>query len=149
MAIEGSILMSPTQNLRRQHREILRLTTEIAPLLDAHSLAVDASTMRRLLSTLAGTLAVHFSMEDRVMYPKLFAHPDITVSSIARRYAEDMGNIRDLFIEYFKRWATPEAIQQDSGTFIRDTSRLFSSLTRRVAREDTELYPIVDMVGLG
>lgn len=136
--------MPRTATFRHQHIEILRIAAEITALLDVSTLATRADDCRRLLSELAGKLTVHLSMEDRALYPKLAVHARVEVRRIASKYKQEMGGLSETFESYNQRWRSARAIQTEAATFIADTRALFGALSRRIEKEDGELYPLVD-----
>lgn len=136
--------MQRTASFRRQHSEMLDIAIEISGLLNPIDLAKDASKVRGLLSALAGKLTVHLSMEDKSLYPNLFNSQDARISSLAKQYVEEMGNIKEVFGTYIKNWPSPTAIQNDPVKFINETKVIFEALQKRIKREDTELYSMVD-----
>ena len=129
---------------RRQHRQLLKITIEISNLLDPKGLAEDASNIRSLLSHLAGKLSVHLSMEDKYLYPNLLDSKDTRVSSLAKQYIDEMGDIKEVFGAYVKIWPSPTAIQNDPIKFINETKGIFEALQKRIDREDSNLYPLID-----
>jgi hemerythrin-like domain-containing protein len=106
----------------------------------------DPRKIRVSLAQLGGVLNVHLAMEDGVLYPQLLQHAEPAVRSTAKRYVEEMGALRSSYNEYVKRWSTPAAIGERRVDFVRETGALIAALTRRMAREDDELYPLADAV---
>jgi hypothetical protein len=136
---------SSTANLRRQHAALLQLSSEIsASLRSEEGVVRDAHRLRTQLSALAGILNVHLAMEDGVMYPRLRVDQDPSIRLIARRFVEEMGDLRRSFAEYAHRWNTPEAIRAAPREFARESRLILEALTLRIAREEHELYPLVD-----
>ncbi len=136
--------MKSTDNLRRQHRELLRIGSEIGTLIKTERGTLDAVKLRSLIASMAGILNVHLAMEDGVMYPQLLQHQDPHVRALAKRFIDEMGSLRATFGEYVHRWNIPGAMVERSDAFARETSLLLEALVRRIEREDNELYPHVD-----
>ena len=136
--------MKSTDNLRRQHRELLRIATEIGVLIRPDRMPLDAIKIRMLIASMAGILNVHLAMEDGVMYPQLLQHSDVSVRALAKRFIDEMGTLRATFTDYVHRWNVPGAVLQISDVFVRETSVLLDALVRRIGREDFELYPLVE-----
>lgn len=61
--------MERTENFRRQHKELLQITTDLSSLLREEQLRKNASEARGVLSMLAGKLKIYLTMEDDVLYP--------------------------------------------------------------------------------
>lgn len=136
--------MDRTTSYRRQHSEMLNMANQMSRLLEPVSLGKDARVVRGLLSTLAGKLSVHLSMEDKSLYPNLLKSKDIRISSLAKQYVKEMGDIKEVFGAYIRNWPGPTAIQNNPIKFIEETKGIFEALQKRIDREDTELYPMVD-----
>jgi hemerythrin-like domain-containing protein len=139
--------MAATASFRKQHDELLAVAGEIGKLLDASRLADDAASARTLLSNLAGKLKIHLAMEDKTLYPRLMQDPDPKVSAMAKRFADEMGGIAEVFGGYMERWPTARAIQEAPQRFVTDTQKLFGALSTRIDRENNQLYPLLDQRG--
>ncbi len=136
--------MADTDLFREQHKRILKVADRLRARLEPHFLAGDAMETRLVVSELAGLLNVHLAMEDDSLYPSLRAHQDEVIRELAARYAEEMGGFSESFGEYVKKWTYSHLIQQDPQTFITETNEIMRALADRIAREDRELYPLVD-----
>ncbi|HYE48297.1 MAG TPA: hemerythrin domain-containing protein [Azospirillaceae bacterium] len=134
--------MRPTDNYRRQHTEITTLLEQLhALLLVPQPAAGDslAATLRRL----TGKLTVHLAMEDQSLYPRLLQSPDARIAATAARFQQEMSGIREAFQQFLGRW-TDAAIQADRAGFSAALDALSAVLSRRIERENTELYPLLD-----
>lgn len=133
-----------TQTLRRQHRQILELVTRLDEHLDPARLPTSGHAVRGLLNTLTGVLTVHLAVEDGVVYPQLKHHEDPQLRQLASRYIDEMGGLKETFLAFVGRWKSVDGIQQSPAAFIRDARDVVRTLTRRIAAEDSELYPVVE-----
>lgn len=138
--------MEKTLRFREQHQTILQIKKEINKELTEEKLAINAKRVRSLLAQLAGHLNVHLAMEDQALYPRLFKHENKEVQNLARKYSEEMSDLKGKFTEYMKKWPSPLAIEKDPSTFIKETKEIFKALQIRIQKEDNELYYIVDRV---
>ncbi|HHM01759.1 MAG TPA: hemerythrin domain-containing protein [Caldithrix abyssi] len=136
--------MRRTDSYRRQHDDLLQVAGEISGKLDTHSLSQNASEVRTLLSKLLGKLNVHLAAEDKALYPRLLNAGNPEAKSLAERYISEMGNIADVVKSYSQKWPSPAAIQKDPATFVAETKNLFGALSKRIHRENNELYNYVD-----
>lgn len=136
--------MSGTGPLRQHHRELLRIASDLSGLLNAEHIKKDANEVRNTLSMLSGKLAVHLAMEDSNFYPSLVNHRDPSVKSIAGRFYKEIGGMKEAFMEYSKRWSTPANIQTHAQEFVIETKNLLGALSKRIEKEDLELYRIAD-----
>lgn len=136
--------MWQTENFRKHHKEVSELTGKISDLISPGLDEKKAADIRGLLSVLAGKLSIHLALEDKDLYPRMIAHEDKFVSSLARKYQLEMGEIADRFAQYTRKWPTPSAIHKNSGEFTAETESIFRSLSRRMDKEDNELYAAFD-----
>jgi hemerythrin-like domain-containing protein len=140
------VKMKVTDNLRRQHKELLEIVTEITSHLIPDELSKDATYISRQLLELAENLNVHLGREDKALYPALFRHPDKKISKIAKKYLNEMGGISYTFESYMTRWPHSMAIQDDPNQFISETRGIFESLSNRINKEDNILYPLLEVI---
>lgn len=139
--------MGRTQNFRRQHKEIQQVVSEISDLLSIEGLSTRFDDCRDLLAELTEKLTLHLTIEDKAMYPRLLNHTDGAVRTLAQRYVTEMGGIKKVYVDYVGRWPTGDAIRSRAPAFIEETQGVFKALAERIAKEDTELYPLVDKHG--
>ena len=136
--------MARTDSYRKHHDEILGIAREINALLGATIADGDAETIRKLLSKLAGLVNVHLAMEDKGLYPELLAHGDASVKATARRFSDEMGSVAAAFVAYINTWPTSTAIKADPARFTTESKGIFNALSKRIHRENTELYVLLD-----
>jgi len=136
--------MARTDRFRTQHEEIMEIAGQVLSSLNPGDLSRDAGGLRATLSKLSGKLQVHLAMEDKALYPQLLEHKDMTVKTTAKRYVDEMGGISTAFKDYMSKWAIPSVIQAKSQEFISETKAIFDTLSKRVERENNELYVMVD-----
>lgn len=140
--------MEATETFRIQHDELVVIAKDISGNLKADALRTDAKNVRLQLSKMAGVLGAHLSIEDRWLYPKLVAHADASVARLARQYQDEMSGLKEAFDAYMTRWETSQKIQANPETFIKETLGLLEVLSQRIHRENSELYTLVDRLGL-
>ena len=139
--------MGLTDNLRRQHTEILKMAGEINHLIGGGAVK-NATALRGVLARLTGVVKVHLAMEDSSMYPLMVAAKDGQIATMARRYQKEMGGLAEAYVKDSERWKQGGAIEAEAGDFTAQTSEVFGKLATRIQREDEELYPLVDKLGL-
>jgi len=137
--------MLRTERLRKQHEAIEEITTTIKDLLQPEAVENNAELIRKNLSSLMGKLMVHLAAEDQVLYPELLKHSDPNVVQTARKYLQELGNIKGLFAEYNNKWAIAPLIKNKPEEFIKETKELFSTLRKRIELEEKELYRLADL----
>jgi Hemerythrin HHE cation binding domain len=140
--------MEATETFRIQHDELFVIAKDIAGNLKADALRTDAKSVRLQLSKMAGVLGAHLSIEDRWLYPKLVTHADASVARLARQFQDEMSGLKEAFDAYMTRWETSQKIQANPEPFIKETLGLFEVLSQRMNRENSELYTLVDGLGL-
>lgn len=134
--------------MRSQH---MKLTEHVHAIRRKLASSIDptlAKTIRSEIIRMSGLLNFHLSMEDRVVYPRLLRHRNGEVASLAKRLSEDMGDIKENFSAYRKKWLSVGAIESMPGEFTMETNLLFLALGKRMVREDLELYPVVEVLGI-
>lgn len=139
--------MGKTDNLRKQHEEMVSIVSRMSAILNRERLSKDATEVRSLLSQLAGKVNIHLAMEDKALYPHLLGHSDEKVKNMARNYMAEMGDIGNTFKGYITKWPDPVSIQHDPDLFIKETKAVVDVLSRRIDKENRELYPVVDSLG--
>jgi hemerythrin-like domain-containing protein len=139
------MIMSITNNLKIQHMEIMTVVDDISSRLTAAELSEDATHVYGLLLAFSDQLSFHLKREDKALYPALFRHPDKQISKLAKKYIEEMGGISKAFKEYTARWPHAASIQEGSGDFIRETKEIFATLCARIEKENTVLYPRLEI----
>ena len=136
--------MAATTQFRQHHKDLSDIVRKIEALLTPDRLRADAGPARENLSKLSGLLKVHLAMEDTALYPRLKGHSDARVREISQRFATEMGGLKEAFTKYLSTWPSPQAIQGSPGAFVSETRSVFGALAKRVAREEAELYPLLD-----
>jgi hypothetical protein len=122
------------------------MATQFQTLLNPISLAADATPARAALSKLIGSLNLHISSEDRILYPELSVHKDPSVAAIAKKFAVEMKSTAGLVASYNTKWGTPSQIKADPNGFVRDSKAIIAALADRIKRENNELYAAADKV---
>ncbi len=136
--------MGITDNLRKQHLEILKSAGQITENLNAKKLSKDAARIHRLLAELAEDINFHLKKEDEVLYPALLRHPEERVRLKARKFLDEMEVTLEIFKKYLEKWSDSSTIQSAPEEFANDTRSIFDALSKRIDNEDNELYPLVE-----
>lgn len=88
-------------------------------------------------------LLVHLAKEDKYLYPELERSGEPRISTIARRFFEEMGGLADQYRTYAAYW-TAERMTVDWSGFVADTRKIVLTLRQRILREERHLYPLLD-----
>ena len=137
--------MARTDRLRKQHVELVKVVEILSGYLNEANIAQDAAGARTAMSELAGKLGVHLSMEDKVLYPEMIKCADPKTKATAEKFVLEMGDIATAFTAYNGKWTIP-FIGADPASFIKETKGIFEVLSKRIAREEGELYPLADQL---
>lgn len=132
-----------SDRFRRQHASLFAQAVEIGRWFSPEGKVADPAGCRLALSRFAGALRVHAAMENGALYPRLLSSEDADVSALAHQLFLECGGVYDQFEGYLQRWSV-EAIRADEVAFARETRRVMKVLGARMAREDEQLYPMVD-----
>jgi hemerythrin-like domain-containing protein len=138
--------MAASDSYRKQHAELVEIVRTIEPLLDPARLAGAAVEARSLISKLLGKLSIHLAMEDQSLYPRLVQHADKSVRETAKRFATEMGGVKPAVESFGRKWTEAE-LRANPTAFCEEAKKLFVVLADRIKRENTQLYPLLDMVG--
>lgn len=133
-----------TNNLLRQHQEMLDLAAKICAYQSQLAVTENASTISLLLSQLAGKLKIHLMVEDQFVYPKLAIHSDVQIQKASQDFATEMGDLGAAFGEYKTKYLGVRKIADNAELFIEDTKNIFAALTKRMDKENRLLYPLLN-----
>jgi hypothetical protein len=136
--------MARTDSFRKQHQDIVTVVKAISSKLNPAAVEADSPGIRALMSQLMGKLNVHLAMEDKALYPNMLEAKDAHIIATTKRYIAEMGGISAAAKKYSEAYPSAQSITANSGNFIRDSNGLFSALSARVQREESELYPMAD-----
>ncbi|MDQ2104334.1 hemerythrin domain-containing protein [Azospirillum isscasi] len=133
---------------RTHHTTVGQLVGRIEAMLAAPSPTANAAALATTVRDLFGIFTVHLSLEDSALYPRLLAHPTPALRATAARFQAEMGNLRARFDRYRAQWPGPLAVSKDPDAFVRETREVVAALKQRIAREDLELYDVIDRAAL-
>lgn len=133
-----------TNNLLRQHQEMLDLAAKIGGYQNQLQVKENASTISNLLSQLAGKLKMHLMVEDQFVYPKLAIHSDVQIQKTSQNFSKEMGDLGKAFGDYKTKYLGATKIANNADLFITDTKNVFAALKKRMDKETHSLYPLLD-----
>ena len=136
--------MAKSDRFTQQHDELLVLANDLAATLDVAQLSANATKARSILNKLAGKLLLHLGAEDQFLYPHLLASANAETKRIAQQFVDEMGGIAQAFVAYNNKWKTSANIQADVTGFIGETRAIYAALAKRIEKENTILYPLMD-----
>ncbi|MEM8726526.1 MAG: hemerythrin domain-containing protein [Pseudomonadota bacterium] len=138
--------MSRTQILRRQHQTLDQLATQLEHSMEQIKTHDDAMRCARQLAKMTGILQFHLAAEDHSLYPRMQASSDPTTARTARSFAQEMGGLATAYAEFADKWRTGNAILSDPEGFRTEAQLIFSALSKRIERENEELYPLAELM---
>lgn len=136
--------MARTDNLRKQHAQILASAREINVMLDQPLNDTTVKIIRSLLSKMHGLVGLHLAIEDTSLYPNLLADTRPGIRTMAQAFMLEMGALTGTFDAHLKRWASGPGLLENQAAFVSQTRALFNALSKRIHRENTELYLAAD-----
>jgi len=128
------------KNYLEQHQAIAVELETIKKLVSESDIEKNASNIALHISTLAGKLKVHLSMEDKYMYPGLEKSEDDMIKKLAKKYQKEMGDLSEKFTEYKEKYNTKPKILNHESELRMETNKIFQEIEQRVHREESELY---------
>jgi hemerythrin-like domain-containing protein len=135
--------MADIDNLLRQHRDILNLADKIVNYGTDRQIADHAFDISMLLSQLAGKLKIHTTTEDQFLYPSLLKHDNQKVRTVSKCFLDEMGGLAAAFEKYKVTYFNAKQITASPAKFAADSRMIIEALTERIAKENTELYPLI------
>jgi len=136
--------MARTDNFRKQHAEILQIARDINQNLGSAITDDVALLIRRQLSKMHGLVGLHLAMEDKSLYPSLLQSADPAARHLAQQYSAEMGDLAATFEQYMAFWASSITIGANAPAFTEQSKAIFNALSKRIHRENTQLYPVAD-----
>ena len=134
--------MDRVETLCAEHRQIRILVGRLNEFI-ARSAPPDPVEFLYFRREFGRTLVRHLKKEDWLIYPRLKASGRSGVREIAARLCSELGSFEEAFGSYARRW-TSIGISEDWPGFREETIAMLQLLLRRIALEESELYPLVD-----
>lgn len=124
----------------RDHHDAIRMLLEKFPT----AAPLQPVELAKLLARLGAVLTAHLKLEDDSLYPALEQSSDRTIRETALHYRDEMGGLRQRFLDFVGSWGSAAAIAADQDSFMTAWSALRSALEVRMAKEDHGLYAIAE-----
>lgn len=125
-----------------QHAEILQILRELQSKA-ASDVQAHYKDIARLLIKLRFKVKLHLASEDKILFPVIRNEGNCPESALLAGYEAEMQGLAGVFLEFIHRWEYAEQILERSGEFLKETTGAIDALTRRIAREEQELYPAI------
>ena len=134
--------MPDLAKLRQEHAQLVGIVRRLGTFI-ARPASPAQTELFELRRELTSTLIAHLKAEDWVLYPRLLASADATVARTARAFSTEMGGLAQAYTVYAEKWGA-DAIQRNWAGYCEDTRGFVEALTRRISRENRELYPLLE-----
>lgn len=129
--------------LREEHEKLLAIAGRFSEMI-AHDVPPPSRELYVLRMEFASALIQHLKSEDWLLYPQLLVSSDRRVAETARAFSKEMGGLARAFMDYAEQWG-PYAIEGDWKRYQQETAAILEALTLRIAREECDLYPLIEM----
>ena len=126
------------EELRRQHADVMAIAAQLGAAVadDRTPQSVGALRWR-----LARRLLAHLAIEDDHLYPAMLQLDDASARATAKRFQTELGALSAAFTHYMAAW-TDLQIAEEWPRFCAETRIILAALAKRVAQENTKLYPL-------
>ena len=134
--------MSDLASLREEHAQLIDIVRRLGAMVARNSPppSIELGIVRRELMS---TLIRHLKAEDWILYPRLLDSSDPVIAETALRFNQEMGGLAGAFMAYAEKWGSA-AIENDWSGYCRETAAIADGLTKRITRENQELYPLIE-----
>lgn len=134
------------RRLRAEHDALATLSRILMELVDRPHLPrpTELASVRAMLRD---TLVRHLKCEDWVLYPRLKASGDAALIRMACEFVAEVGDIAGDFQVYDSKW-TEDLVAADWPGFCNETRCVLDLLAIRIERENEDLYPAVERLGV-
>lgn len=136
-------------SMRRQHAALTDMLLRLVNMVEGHRPGDEAYPISLQLARLIGLLRSHLASEDEWLYPAMIASHERRAAELAEHYRREMGGLAERVEAFERRWSSSSVVAAAFEAFRGDAKALFAAIDERIAREDSQLYPAADSVGLG
>lgn len=136
--------MSNLKILNNQHDEIAELICRIENAMSNGISDNSAKEIALAINTMAGKLKMHLMSEDQYLYPQLMNSDKQNLRSTAQNFYSEMGQLSLVFAKYVQDYNVPAKIMKDVVIFKADSKRIFDAIRKRITKEGSKLYPLID-----
>ena len=130
------------ERLRAEHAAIETLSRFLLALVAAPH-PPRPTELAAVRGMLRDTLVRHLKCEDWALYPRLQTKGEPVLAELAARFVDEMGHIAEAFEAYDCYW-TQLRVEADWPGFCAETRAILTALGDRIAREESELYPVAE-----
>ena len=135
--------MADIHNLLRQHKEIQELLIALNSYATKDKVEKEAFKIAMLIGQLSGKINIHLSNEDQFVYPKLKVSVDTRARQVSENFSSEMGGLTGVFANFKSKYMSSAKIIGNSSQFIIELQQLTNAITKRIKREEADLYPLL------
>lgn len=134
--------MNEIAKLREEHAELMEIVQRMEHViaLPEPPSQIGLFNLRREFNS---TLIAHLKDEDWLLYPRLLESRDPRIAATAKAFIDEMGGLAEAFAAYNRKWPAA-AIQADWAAYCTHSRAIIDALTKRITRENRELYPLLE-----
>jgi hemerythrin-like domain-containing protein len=136
------------KNLNRQHETIINELQSIEAEIRKGRDALDVMETALHISRLAGQLKIHMLEEDKFLYPVLLECSDQEIRELTKQYIQEMGSLANDYTEFKSKYNVGSKIANNKDSFLREAKIVMEALKARMAKEDNELYRLIQIRGI-
>lgn len=130
---------------KHQHIEIMEAVNELRRLV-AEGIVRNADRISAKMVSMSGTIKLHLSVEDSVLYPALQKSQDATHVALGNKYRSEMDGLAAAYTQFAGKWLSAKRIADDADGFRAEANTVFKALHERIQRENKELYPVLEQM---
>jgi hemerythrin superfamily protein len=131
--------------IRLQHQQIRKALQELQEdVYNEEEVVKNQLWIALRIGTISGIILMHLKYEDEYIYPRLLQHSKEEIRTISNKFTQEMGDLSQKFEKYKDKYLKiPGAIKANPAAFIKDTNAILYSISKRVEREERELFPLL------
>ena len=104
----------------------------------------NAAAIARGIVAMSSTIKLHLAVEDRLLYPALRQGADAELARLGEQFQREMGAIAAAYMDFARRWNTPERVRTDAEGFRADANAVLRHVYERMQRENRDFYPRIE-----
>ncbi len=130
-----------TKELVEQHKLLAEKASDILLMIKSNN-TDNALEILNNLNNFSDKLEDHLIIEDKILYPILKLRSEL-MNNICEKYIAEIGGLRDQVSLFIKKWNSESFIKENRNELANDAEMLFSTLLKRISKENNELFPLV------
>lgn len=141
--------MNAITTLEAQHHALAGMMLRLVNQVQGFNGPDQAYPITVQLAKLAHLLRLHLATEDEWFYPAMIGSDLPLAASLATAFRDEVGEIAAEVETFLAQWNSSTVIELGFDRFRDELLCLFHKLENRIGRENTELYPLARLLGIG